>query len=191
MSLDSAPITDWLQSLGRGPRQQQPAIQFGELYQQLHAMARRQLRGEGMLCTLNPTALVNEAWLRLSPEQQRYSHRRHFFAAASQAMRRILVDHARTRLAHKRGNGAEKVALEERWPSDLPGPDELTDLDSLLAQLERLDPGLARVVCMRCFGGFTVSEIAQIDEVTERTVFRHWATARSWLDAQMRDPQGG
>lgn len=180
----SAPITDLLRDAG-APKRAQP-LEFAQLYQQLHAMARRQLGAEGNFCTLNPTALVNEAWLRLQPEHTHYSHRGHFFGAASQAMRRILVDHARARLANKRGNGSAKVELEECWPSDLPGPEELTSLDGLLGQLERLDPELARVVCMRCFGGFTVAEIASIDEVTERTVFRHWATARSWIDVQLR-----
>lgn len=187
MSNLAAPITDLLRAVGEA-NGAPPAGEFSELYRQLHAMARRQLGAEGAFCTLNPTALVNEAWLRLGPERQRYSHRRHFFAAASQAMRRILVDHARARLAQKRGNGAGAVELEECWPCDLPGPEELSDLDSLLAQLEAMDPELARVVCMRCFGGFTVAEIAAIDEVTERTVFRHWATARSWLDTHLQSP---
>jgi len=180
----SAPITDLLR--GAGDAAQAQPVEFAQLYQQLHAMARHQLNAEGNFCTLNPTALVSEAWLRLGPENTQFSHRRHFFAAASQAMRRILVDHARARLANKRGSGAAKVELDQSWPSDLPGPEELTSLDGLLAQLESLDAELARVVCLRCFGGFTVAEIAEIDEVTERTVFRHWATARSWLDAELR-----
>lgn len=185
MSASPAAITDLLHSLGQS-RCAPPTAEFNQIYRQLHAMARRQLAGESAQCTLNPTALVNEAWLRLGPEQQHYRHRGHFFAAASQAMRRILVDHARARLASKRGAGATAVALQPDWPSDLPAPEELADLDAVLTRLEALDSDLARVVCMRCFGGFTVNEIAEIDQVTERTVFRHWATARSWLDLQLR-----
>ncbi len=185
MNANTEAITDLLHSLGR-PQSGPPVGQFGQIYRQLHGMARRQLAGESSQCTLNPTALVNEAWLRLGPEQQRYRHRGHFFAAASQAMRRILVDHARARLASKRGAGAIAVPLQPEWPSDLPPPEELADLDAVLTRLEALDTDLARVVCMRCFGGFTVNEIAEIDDVTERTVFRHWATARSWLDLQLR-----
>ncbi|MCB1590213.1 MAG: hypothetical protein KDI56_14990 [Xanthomonadales bacterium] len=178
-------ITDALRAL-HGGCEAEAAAPLGSIYALLRGMAARQLRQESAACTLRPTELVHEAWLRLGPERQPYRHRGHFFGSAAQAMRRILVERARSRMACKRGEGASRTEFDARWPSDLPSPEELSHIDIVLAALERQDAELARVVCLRCFGGFTVSEIAQIDGVAERTVFRQWATARGWLEARLR-----
>lgn len=160
--------------------------ELNELYRLLRSMAARALRRESQACTLKPTELINEAWLRLGPEHRHFRDRRHFFASAAQAMRRVLIEQARARLAAKRGHGMVRVEEQGDWPADLPDPAELADLDTLLGALEQRDPELARIVSLRCFAGFTVAEIADIDGVTERTVFRQWAIARSWLDARLQ-----
>jgi RNA polymerase sigma factor (TIGR02999 family) len=156
---------------------------FAGLYAELHKIARGRMAAEREGHTLDATGLVHEAWLRLERSAPReWRDRKQFYAAAAEAMRRILVDAARQRLAAKRGGGQEAVPLKD----DLPVPAPMTD-DRLLAvhevldELEKEDEMEARIVKLRFFGGLTHEEIAALLEISERTVERHWALAKLWL----------
>jgi RNA polymerase sigma-70 factor, ECF subfamily len=155
------------------------------VYRELRAIAARQLQGERDGHTLQPTALVHEAFLKLQGLNGiRWQDRTHFFAFSSRVMRRILVDHARGRLAAKRGAEALHVGLTEGWESAVEpslSPAELIDLDRALDRLAEEDPRLARLVELRFFGGLSVEEAAEALECSPRTVKRDWAFARSWL----------
>ncbi len=161
------------------------------IYSQLRAIAAQQLQGERSGHTLQPTALVHEAFLKLQGLNSiRWQDRTHFFAFASRIMRRILVDHARGRLAAKRGAEALHIGLTEGWESAVEpalSPAELIDLDRALDRLAAEDPRLTRLVEVRFFGGLTVEEAAEALECSPRTVKRDWAFARSWLLNQL-DP---
>ncbi len=170
----------WKQGDDRALEQLLPMV-----YSELRAIAGRQLRREREGHTLQPTALVNEAYLKLRQLRGiRWHDRVHFFAFASRIMRRILVDHARGRLAAKRGAGA----IPEEWIQDLEaraegglGAATLIDLDRALDRLALERPKLARLVEARFFGGLTVEEVATVLECSARTVKRDWAFARAWL----------
>lgn len=160
------------------------------VYAELRSIATNRLRAERGGHTLQPTALVHEAWMRLMRQHGvDWQNRAQFFAIAAQAMRRILVDHARRRLASKRGDGA--VALDVDEVADAvasPVPDErLVMLNAALDQLARLDARQARVVELRFFAGLSVEETADALSLSPTTVKREWATARAWL---YREVQG-
>ncbi len=149
------------------------------VYGELRKTAASYLRQERADHTLQPTALVNEAYLRLTGQKNvTWQNRAHFFGIAAQMMRRILVDHARKRQAAKRDASAWKVATAE-----IDGPDapELLALDRALEELEQLDPQQARVVELRFFAGLTVEETAEVAGISPRTVKRDWRTAKAWL----------
>lgn len=152
------------------------------VYEELRTLAGRLLRGERAGHTLQPTALVNEAFLRLAGGRTvDWKGRTHFFAVAARAMRRILVDHARTRLAGKRGGGATRISLTET-PLSVPAPDvDVLALDEALERLAGLDPGQARVVELRFFAGLSVEETAEAIGASPATVKREWSSARAWL----------
>jgi RNA polymerase sigma factor (TIGR02999 family) len=152
------------------------------LYPELRALADRQLRGERGNHTLQPTALVNEAYLRLSGlERMDWQDRAHFVRMAARVMREVLVDHARRRQAAKR-DGGQQVTLTglDAAAEEGQGVDALA-LDAALARLEQLDPEKARVVELRYFGGLTIEETAEAMESSPATVKRHWQAARAWL----------
>ena len=159
------------------------------VYEELRSVARRQLRREQAGHTLDTTAVIHEAYLRLS-EQRRapWGDRVHFLAVASLAMRRVLVDHARRRRAEKRGGTAVRVPLSDAMILvDLDArADELLALDQALDRLARLEPRLARVVECRFFSGLTEEETAEVLGVTARTVRRDWVKARGWLFAEVQ-----
>jgi RNA polymerase sigma factor (TIGR02999 family) len=162
------------------------------LYDELRAVARRDLAGERIGHTLQPTALVNEAWLRLfgSEGNNGFENRAHFFAAASTAIRRVLADHARKRHAEKRGGGLGRVPLEE---VDVGGPvrsEDVLALDEALERLAQFAPEQARIVEMRFFGGMTTPELARALSVSESTIERHWRLARAWLRGELDDARG-
>ena len=152
------------------------------VYAELHQLAERQMRREDPGHTLSPTALVHEAYIRMIDQTRvEWQDRAHFFAIAAQAMRRVLVDHARRHGAARRGGGVRPldvnevdVPLEER-------AEELLALDEALRELGTLDERLARVVELRYFGGLTEVEAAEVLGVTERTIRRDWVKARGWL----------
>ena len=156
---------------------------FAVLYAELHKIARGRMAAERAGGTLDATGLVHEAWMRLeksAPEEWR--DRKQFYAAAAEAMRRILVEAARRRLAAKRGGDQEVVPLDEDLGVTALMPDErLLGVHEVLDQLEEEDELKARIVKLRFFGGLTHDEIASLLEVSEPTVRRHWALAKMWL----------
>lgn len=162
------------------------------IYRELRSIAAQQLQGERDSHTLQPTALVNEAFLKLQGLNSiRWHDRTHFFAFSSRIMRRILVDHARGRLAAKRGAGSIPVGLLEGWESAVEiglSPAELIDLDRALDRLAEEEPRLTRLVEVRFFGGLTVEEAAEVLECSPRTVKRDWAFTRAWLLNQLGHP---
>ena len=153
------------------------------VYAELRKIAANRLRAERSGHTLQPTVLVHEAWMRLADQRADWQNRGHFFAIAAQAMRRILVDHARRRAAAKRGSTPVNVPVDDvahLLPS--PMPDErLLALDAALDELARLDRRQARVVELRFFGGLSVEDTATLLDISPTTVKREWATARAWL----------
>jgi RNA polymerase sigma factor (TIGR02999 family) len=163
------------------------------VYQELRRIAHRQMYGERSDHTLQTTALVNEAYLRLMDARQvRWQDRVHFFALSAQLMRRILVDFARSRKYQKRGGGAQKVTLDE----SLIGPQEkgrdLVALDDALTALATVDARKSRVVELRFFGGLSVEETAEVLKVSPGTVLRDWRLAKAWLAREIKraDPTG-
>ncbi len=152
------------------------------VYTELHKLASHYLRGERSDHTLQPTALVNEAYLRLAGLRAADFHNRvHFFGAAAQVMRRVLVDHARRRRAAKRIGGGRRVDLDEAAEAGIDPRLDLLALDEALDQLSAVAPQPARVVELRYFGGLTVDECAALLDVAPVTVKRHWAFGRAWL----------
>lgn len=163
---------------------------LGELlplvYRELKTLARSYLRRERSGHTLQPTALVNEAFLRLVDQRRvSWQNRGHFFAIAAQCMRRVLVDHARRRVADKRGSDPVMVQLDEEMAIAVPSAERLVALDSALRGLERLDPRQSRIVELRYFGGLSLEEVADAVEVSLATVKRELTTARLWLQREL------
>ncbi len=158
------------------------------VHRELRSLASLHLRRERRAHTLQPTALVNEAFLRLVDQQRvRWESRSHFFAVAATTMRRVLVDHARRRRARKRGSEPERQALDDVRIAVDPAVD-LLDLERVLSRLEALDPDLARVVELRVFAGCTVEETAEALGVSPSTVKREWRTAQVWLRSELDQP---
>lgn len=159
-------------------------------YDELRALAASWFRRQASDHTLQPTALVHEAYLRLMklPDPQ-WRDKTHFFAVASVAMRRILVDHARHRGTRKRGgSGATRITLDEAAAIEASGSSvvDVLELDAALSRLEKLDPRQGRIVELRFFGGMDVEEIAKALGVSSRTVKLDWGMARAWLSQQLR-----
>lgn len=164
---------------------------FGRLialiYPQLRLLARSHFRHEAAGHLLQPTAVVNEAYVRLvAHDDHNWQNRAHFLGAASQLMRRILVDHARAQHARKRDGGQIPGPLDQDVASPDDGIVDVIALDEALDELERLSARQARVVQLRYFGGLTVPEIASTLGTTTRTVDRDWATARAWLRVRLQ-----
>ena len=160
------------------------ATLFDVLYRELRRLAEAAMRAERANHTLQPTALVHEAFLRLASDQGRFQSRAHFLGVAAGAMRRVLVDHARGRNAQKRGHGATLVAVPDL--DDLPQPAasedlDLVVLDDALSRLSVLDARQGQIVELRFFGGLSVEETAAVVGVSERTVKREWQISRAWL----------
>jgi RNA polymerase sigma factor (TIGR02999 family) len=167
-----------------------PDAAVGALYDELRRLARGWMRGERPDHTLVPTALANEAWLRLGSGNAKFATPAEFFAAASQALRRILIEHSRRRAAQKRGGdrgrdaGSEELAAPERAA-------HLLALDGALERLTALDPMKARLVELRFYGGLAVPEVARLLGMSERTVAREWRVARAFLGAELQEGGGG
>ncbi|MBI2838287.1 MAG: sigma-70 family RNA polymerase sigma factor [Acidobacteria bacterium] len=155
---------------------------------ELRAVAARYLRRERQDHTLQPTALVNEAYLRLIDQKQvQWQNRAHFVGVAAQMMRRILVDYARNHNRGKRGGGARKVSLDEAVVLSAERADDLVELDDALTALAAFDDRKSRVVEMRYFGGLSVKETAEVLQVSEMTVARDWKLAKAWLYTTLND----
>lgn len=155
------------------------------IYDELRVLARHSLRGERPDHSLQVTALVHEAFLRLvQQEGAGFEDRTHFFGVAARLMRQVLVDHARARMAQKRGGGVLRVTFGDEDAVD--SDEALLALDEALHALARLDPQAARMVELRYFSGLTIEETATILEISPATVKRHWVTARAWLRREIQ-----
>jgi RNA polymerase sigma factor (TIGR02999 family) len=151
------------------------------VYGELHRLAHRYMSGERPGHTLQTTALVDEAYLRLVDQKVHWQNRSHFFAIAAEVMRRILIDYARRRRYTKRGGAARQVELDEAMLMARERSSELIALDDALKRLAEFDERKSRVVELRFFGGLSVEETADVLKVSVNTVKRDWSTARAWL----------
>ena len=178
-------ITALLAELSAGNRDVESRL-IPQVYGELRRLAANYMRSERGNHTLQPTALVNEAYTRLVQQPQiPWQNRAHFFATASHLMRHILVDHARARRAGKRGGLQRQVTLDDAL---LPSSERTMDvliLDEALENLAQFDPRQARIVELHFFSGLTFAEIALVLKVTERTVKRDWSMARAWLKGEL------
>jgi RNA polymerase sigma factor (TIGR02999 family) len=157
------------------------------VYEELRRLAQRYLHRERPDHTLQATALVHEAYLRLVDQRNvPWQNRAHFFGVAAQLMRRILVDYARGHHAAKRGGAALKVSLTDVVIAAKEGPEELVALDDALSSLSALDPRQGRIVELRLYGGLTVPETADVLGISPATVKREWTTAKAWLAREIR-----
>ena len=163
------------------------------VYDELRRLAAQHLARERPGQTLDPTALVHEAYLRLlgsaagAPgEEPHWAGRRHFFAAAAEAMRRILIEKARRKRRAKHGGGRQRVALDEALPAAMPR-DDLVALDEALTRFAQREPAKAELVKLRFFAGLTLPQAAQVLGISPATAQRHWTYARTWLYAELAD----
>jgi RNA polymerase sigma factor (TIGR02999 family) len=162
------------------------------VYDELRRLAARKLAREKPGETLQPTALVHEAYVRLVAGgetavggEQAWDSRGHFFAAAAEAMRRILIDRARTKRSARRGGGRKRINIDALDLATQATADQLLAVDDALAKLARLDPAAARLVELRYFGGLTVEEAGKALGVSTATAYRHWKYARAWLHSEL------
>jgi RNA polymerase sigma-70 factor (ECF subfamily) len=156
------------------------------VYQELRRMAGRYLAAERADHTLQATALVNEAYLRLIDQTRvRWQNKAHFLAIAAQMMRRILVDYARARRYAKRGAGAPLVSLDEAATLSVERAPDLIAVDDALTRLSELDPRKGHIVELRFFGGLSVEETAEVLQISSNTVLRDWRTAKAWLHREL------
>ena len=186
----STSVTVLLRAWGEGDEQALERL-APLVYQELHRIARGYMARERPDHTLQTTALVNEAYVRLVDARQVTWHdRAHFFAVCARAMRRILVDHARSRAYQKRGGGNVRIQFDEAygigWSPDV----NILELDEALNRLSLLDPRKGRVIEMRFFGGLSVEETAEALRISPETVMRDWKLARAWLYRELSVDQG-
>ncbi len=183
----SADVTTLLQAWHKGDPQALEDL-TSIVYRELRRVAHHYMAGQPAGCTLQATALVNEAFLKLvDGNRVRWQDRNHFFAVSANVMRRILVDYARSRNYQKRGAGARPVALNEELDAMPERGTDLVALDDAMNQLARVDPRKCRVVEMKFFGGLTTDEIAGVLGVSEPTVLRDWKLAKAWLSRELRN----
>jgi RNA polymerase sigma-70 factor, ECF subfamily len=156
------------------------------VYTELHRLARSYMRKERPDHTLQPTALINEAYLRLAGDTTDWQNHAHFFAVAANVMRHLLVDHARAHKAGIRGGDFQRVELEEGIAISKEPTGELLAVDEALNELEQLHPRQAKVVELRYFSGLSVEEIAAVLQIAPRSVQRDWMSARAWLFERIR-----
>jgi RNA polymerase sigma-70 factor (ECF subfamily) len=180
-------ITALLQKLQTDQRAAPELIAL--VYGELRRIAAAYMRGERAGHTLQPTALIHEAWMRLADQTRvNWRDRTHFFGVAASMMRRVLVDHARERLAEKRGSGQAALSLEWIEVADEPQKlEEVLSVHTALERLEALDGQQARIVEMRYFAGMSVEEAAAALDLSPRTVDREWAMARAWLRRELHN----
>ena len=174
-------VTDLLDEWNRGNSHALDEL-LPLIYAELRRVAARQLRAERAGHTLQPTALVHEAYIRLTGQRRlEWQSRAHFFGVAAAVMRRILVDHARRHQAHKRGGGLQPIPIEQALDVAAPGVVPVLGLDQALGRLADIDRGLADIVELRAFGGLTIDEAAHVMDVSRSTAKREWRTAKAWL----------
>ena len=159
------------------------------VYRELRTIASRYLRSERQGHTLQTTALVNEAYLKIAARQHNdWKDRAHFFATAAQVMRNILTDYARHRVAAKCGGGVRPLALQETLVLSEDRLDEILAIDTALRRLEKIDPRSGRVVVLRFYGGLSIEDIAEVLRIAPRTVKRDWNYSRAWLRKELGLP---
>jgi RNA polymerase sigma factor (TIGR02999 family) len=179
-------VTQLLIELSNGDRQAVDLL-LPVIYDEMRKLAANYLRRERPDHTLQPTALVHEAYLRLVDQTRvNWQNRNHFFGVAAQIMRRLLVDHARKHNAEKRGQDFQKLSLDENIDRAVERSAELIALDDALKALAAMDEQKARMVELRYFGGLSIEETADVLGVTATTVKRHWRLARAWLYGEMQ-----
>ena len=183
-------ITQVLDAIEQGDRQAASQL-LPLVYQELRGLAAQKLAGEKPGQTLQATALVHEAYVRLvgNGAQPHWKSRGHFVAAAAQAMRNILVDNARRKRRPKHGGGRQRVVLDEALEAPPAGADELLALDEALSRLAAEDPEAARIVQLRYFGGLSVEEAAQALGISRAYAYRQWTFARAWLLQALSDSE--
>lgn len=160
------------------------------VYEELRRVAVAKMASEAPGQTLQPTALVHEAWLRLSGDEQRqWNDRSHFFATASEAMRRILVDNARRKRAARHGGGQQRVAMPELGSAMVESDDKMLAVNDALEKFAEQEPQKAELVKLRYFVGMTTAEAAEVLGVSIPTADRHWAYARAWLAREIREAE--
>lgn len=178
-------VTHLLNDWGKGNQEALKTL-MPLVYDELHRLARRYLRHERPGHTLQTTALVHEAYLKLVDQTNTsWQNRAQFFAAAAQVMRHILVDYARSRKAFKRGGDYSRLSLDESVISFEEKDPDLLTLNEALNRLAAIDPQQSRVVELRAFGGLTVEETAEVLGISPRTVKREWSMAKAWLHKQL------
>jgi len=181
-------VTELVRAAGRGDVDALRTL-FAAVYDELKRLAHRQLAASPNP-TINTTGLVHETYLKLvQPDSLRLNDRGHFFATAARAMRQIVVDHARRRLADKRGAAVQPVTLDEQIGADALDPSQLVHLDDALARLQQLEPRLAELVELRFFAGLSVEQVAELRDVAPRTVIRDWRRARAFLFDSVNAPE--
>ena len=188
MGISPGEVTNLLIELKNGNRDAESRL-MPLVYGELRRLAGLYMRGERPGHTLQATALVHEAYLRLvGYEDVDWQNRAHFFGVAANLMRRILVDHARAKQAKKRGGGDQKVSLDQAVLVRPEAPEQFLALDEALERLAKRDPRQARIVELRYFGGLSEEETAEVLQISVRTVKRDWSVARAWLYQQL-NPQ--
>lgn len=181
-----ADITQLLSAVQAGAPQAYGQL-FSVLYEELKRIAASQMRAESASHTLQPTALVHEAFLRLIGSANcDWQNRAHFFGAAAEAMRRILIESARAKKAQKRGGENQRVELQDEQVEDeQTTPDEILDLNDAIIQLENEDAGLAQLVKLRFYGGLQMDQIAELQGISKSTAERRWVFAKAWLSHRL------
>ena len=182
----TALLCRWSAGGEKVPEQLMPLV-----YQELRDLARRYLQRERGDHTLQPTALVHEAYLRMVDQSRvQWQNRAQFFGIAAQLMRRILVDHARAHVAAKRGGNVERISLEDAQISPEERAAELVELDAALAELAAVDDRKSRIVELRFFGGLSIEEASRVMGISPATAKREWRIARAWLQRELTGGHG-
>jgi len=185
MDSDSGQVTQLLKAMHAGDAQAAESL-LPLVYAELHRLAKAYMRRERPDHTLQATALINEAYLRLVGEDIDWNSRSHFIGLAAHVMRRVLVDYARAHNAEQRGGALQRVELQDELAISPEQLDEVEHLDEALKKLEKENPRQARVVELRYFGGLSVEEIGALLQIAPRSVKRDWALARIWLFRELR-----
>ena len=181
-----ADLTQILQAVEQGEEHSSQRL-LPLVYDELRRLAAARMALEPENQTLQPTALVHEAWLRLvAPGEVHWQNRRHFFSAAAEAMRRIMIERARRKSRLKHGGGQQRLDIADLQLADTTPDEKVLLIDEALERLQAEDPEKARIVVMKFFGGLTNREVAESFNVTERTIERQWAYAKAWLFSAVR-----
>jgi RNA polymerase sigma factor (TIGR02999 family) len=185
MGTDSGQVTQLLKAMRAGdPHAAQELLPL--VYAELHRLARSYMRRERPDHTLQATALINEAYLRLAGEEIDWKNRAHFIGLSAQVMRRVLVDYARAHKAERRGGGLQRIEMQEELAVSPEKLEQVQEIDELLKKLEKQNPRQARVIELRYFGGLSFEEIGTLLQLTSRTAKSDWALARIWLLDQLQ-----